>query len=153
MKQMVRRLEDKLISSGITKLDRVLAIGMYIVYLLWFSTRLRDWVPPVDPEDLAFLWADIMNTLLASVGLVLAVRHHFWLERVAAQLLGASTFLQTLVLTIFLTVDGADHYQSNMLLGLALAFYFNMRAFGLSVRILRARDALELKLKTPGELQ
>ena len=150
---MIRRLEDRLINAGITRLDRALAIGMYIAYLLWFVTRIRDWVPPLDPEDLAFLWSDIMDTALALVGLILALRHHFWLERVAAQILSVSTFLQTSVLTIFLTIDGADHYLSNMLLGFVMAFYFNMRAFGLSVRIIRAKDALELKLKTPGELQ
>ena len=152
MMRMIRRLEDRLINAGITRLDRVLALGMYIAYLLWFLTRLHDWVPPIDPEDMAFLWSDIANTAMAIIGLVLAFRHHFWLERVAAQILSVSTFLQTLVLTTWFIVDGADNFMRNMLLGLVFAFYFNMRAFGLSVRILRAKDALELKLKTLEEL-
>ena len=148
---MLRKLEDKLMETGITRLDRILAIGMYILYMTWFATRMFDWLPPLDPGDAGFLYSDIVNALIAMTGLVLALRHHFWLERVAVQVLSITTLLETLTLTVFMLCFNVPFFPRNLLLGVVFSFYFTMRSFGLSVRILRTRASLELRLSDPQE--
>ena len=147
---MVKRLEQRLHRAGMTVLDRNMAIGFYLFYVAWFLIRIFTRVPP-ETFNLILIYSDIMNILLCSTGFVLAVRHHFWLERVAAQLIALNTAGQLVVYLLFL--NGQLHLFNavHILLAVIFTFYFNMRAFGLTVRITKAQADVIVKLVTPGE--
>ena len=148
---MLKLFENKLLSAGMARIDRVAAAWFYALFLAWNVTEMQEhWNQP-PPASFLFLYVDCINIITVGIGLTFAVERHRWLERVAAVVLSFNIMSQLALQAAHSASTNTDLPIETLYSSLFFSTYFLLRSLGLSVRIAQARELNERSPKYTGE--
>lgn len=146
---MLKAFENRLVTAGMTRLDRVASSWFYALFLAWTFLQMRDQWMQLFPGAYVFMYVNGISVILIGAGLTFAVEKHFWLERVTAMILSINSFSQLILQVLHSAAAGLEIPLSPLFTGMFFASFFGWRALGLSIRIARERDDRNSPLKNP----
>ena len=148
---MLKLFENKLLSAGMARVDRVAAAWFYALFLAWNVTEMQEhWSQP-SPASFLFLYVDFLDIITVGIGLTFAVERHRWLERAAAAVLSFNIVSQLALQLAHSASTNTDLPIETLYSSLFFSTYFLLRSLGLSVRIAQERELNERSPKYTGE--